>query len=51
MLTLAYNVVLKRLEIAGKGELGEKIDKYMIWSYVIVYIAAFAFVTLRTIGV
>jgi hypothetical protein len=48
VLTLAYNVVFKRLEIAGKGELGEKIDKYMIWVYPIVYSAAFAFVTLRT---
>jgi hypothetical protein len=51
VLTLAYNVVLKRLEIAGKGEMGIKIDKYMIWVYPIAYILAFAFVTLSSIGV
>jgi hypothetical protein len=51
VLTLAYNVVLKRLEIAGKGEMGIKIDKYMIWVYPIAYVVAFAGVTISSIGV
>ncbi len=49
VLTLAYNVVLKRLEIAGKGELGIKIDKYMIWVYPITYVVAYAGVTISSL--
>jgi len=50
VLVLAFNVFLKRLEVSGKGEFAIKIDKYNILVYPIIYIAAFALVTLSTIG-
>jgi hypothetical protein len=33
-----YNVILKRLEADGRGELAHRIDKPMIWFYPILFI-------------
>jgi hypothetical protein len=43
-LVVIFNVILKRMELAGKGELAQKIDRYTIWIYPLAYVAAIAIV-------
>jgi hypothetical protein len=40
-LTVICNVVLKRLDAAGKTDLTQKIDTYIIWGYPIFYVVGF----------
>ncbi len=44
-LVVIFNVALKRLEVAGRIELAHRIDRYTIWIYPLVYVAAIALVT------
>lgn len=44
-LVVIFNVILKRLEIAGKSELAQKIDRYTIWIYPFAYLVALGIVT------
>jgi hypothetical protein len=44
-LVVVFNVILKRLEIGGKGELAQKIDRYTIWIYPFAYVAALGIVS------
>lgn len=39
---LVYNVVLKRMELIGKGERAQRIDAVMIWAYPLAYAGAIA---------
>jgi len=45
-LVVAFNVVLRRLELAGRGELAKRIDRYTLWIYPFAYIIAIALVTI-----
>lgn len=45
-LVIIFNVYLKRMETDGKESFLLRIDKYMIWIYPLVYIAAFIIVTI-----
>ena len=52
-LVLVINVFLKRMEVAGKLEQAERVDKYVLWLYPVVYIVmiggiAFLFFARRT---
>ncbi len=38
VIVVIYNVILKRLETDGRGELAHRIDKPMIWFYPILFI-------------
>ena len=40
-LTVICNVVLKRLDAAGKTDLTERIDTYILWGYPIFYVVGF----------
>ncbi len=37
-LVLVLNVFLRRLEVAGKGELAHRLDTYVLWFYPLIYI-------------
>ncbi len=50
VLVVGYNVALKRLENKGKRERADKIDRYMIWLYPLVYAIAFGLVTISFFG-
>ncbi len=45
-LTIIVNVFLRRLDIQGRGELAQTIDRYAIWVYALAYLAAFVAVLL-----
>lgn len=45
VLVVAFNVYLKRQENRGRLDKVERIDRYMIWFYPLVYIASFGAVT------
>ena len=45
-LVVIFNVILKRLEIAGRGDLAQSIDRYTIWIYPLAYLAALGIVTI-----
>lgn len=44
-LVVAFNVILKRLELSGRGELAQRIDRYTLWVYPVAYVVAIAVVT------
>jgi hypothetical protein len=44
-LVIVFNVYLKRLEVDGKKNFANTIDKYMIWIYPLAYFLAFAVVS------
>jgi hypothetical protein len=44
-LVLILNVILKRLEISGKEDLAQRLDRFMVWLYPISFIIAVAGVT------
>lgn len=44
-LVVAFNVVLRRLELSGRGELAGRIDRYTLWIYPVAYVVAIALVT------
>jgi hypothetical protein len=46
VMVVAYNVYLKRLEVAERRPRAEQIDRYAIWLYPITYILAFGLVAL-----
>jgi hypothetical protein len=50
VLVVIFNVYLKRQENRGRIEEVERIDRYMIWFYPLVYITAFGIVTWRFFG-
>jgi hypothetical protein len=39
VIVVIYNVILKRLESDGRGELAHRIDRPMIWLYPILFAA------------
>jgi len=43
-LVVAFNVVLRRLEMSGRSEVAQRIDRYTLWIYPFAYIAAIAIV-------
>jgi hypothetical protein len=45
VLTVVYNVYLRRKEVQGQKSWAHKIDKYMIWVYPLGYVVAFGLVT------
>lgn len=45
-LTVIFNVVLKRLDTAGKAKLTQKIDSYILWGYPLFYVTGFLFIVL-----
>lgn len=45
-LTVIWNVVLKRLDTAGKTLLTQKIDRYILWGYMIFYVFGFLLLAL-----
>jgi hypothetical protein len=45
VLTVVYNVYLRRKEMQGQKSWAHKIDKYMIWVYPLGYVVAFGLVT------
>ncbi|MEZ4770282.1 MAG: hypothetical protein R2844_17875, partial [Caldilineales bacterium] len=45
VLTLAYNVYLKRQDSKGRAERARRIDRYMIWLYPLGFLLAFGIVT------
>ena len=45
-LTVIWNVVLKRLDTAGKTLLTKKIDRYILWGYMIFYVFGFLLLAL-----
>jgi uncharacterized membrane protein len=45
-LVLILNVVLKRLEISGREELAQRLDRFMVWIYPISFVAGIAAVTI-----
>jgi len=47
-IVVAFNVILKRLEISGRGELAHRIDRFTIWIYPLAYILGLALVTWLT---
>jgi hypothetical protein len=46
VLTVVYNVYLRRKELQGQQSWAHKVDKYMIWVYPLGYVVAFGLVTL-----
>jgi hypothetical protein len=44
-MVVAFNVVLRRLELAGRSELAQRIDRYTLWIYPFAYVVAIALVT------
>lgn len=47
VLVLLYNVMMKRMENAGKSERVERIDRFFDWAYPLAYLGLLAFVILR----
>ena len=45
-LVVAFNVMLRRLELAGRTELAHRIDRYTLWIYPFAYIGAIALVAI-----
>jgi hypothetical protein len=45
VLTVVYNVYLRRKELQGQESWAHRIDKYMIWVYPLGYVVAFGLVT------
>jgi hypothetical protein len=43
---LILNVILKRLEISGKIDLAQRLDRFMVWLYPVLYVGAIATVTI-----
>lgn len=43
-MVVAFNVILKRLELSGREELAQRIDRYTIWIYPLAYILGLAVV-------
>jgi hypothetical protein len=43
-LVLILNVILKRLEISGKEELAQRLDRFMVWLYPILFVSGVAVV-------
>jgi hypothetical protein len=45
-LVLILNVILKRLEISGREELAQRLDRFMVWIYPISFVVGIAVVTI-----
>jgi len=45
-LTVICNVALKRLDTAGKTLIIKKIDRYILWGYMVFYVFGFLFLAL-----
>jgi hypothetical protein len=43
-LVIVFNVILKRLEAAGREALAQRVDRFTIWLYPVAYLVAFAVV-------
>jgi hypothetical protein len=49
-LVIIFNVVLKRLEVTDKADTAQRIDKFSVWLYPIIYLVTFGIIAIYFFG-